>query len=252
VTLEIRGARVRYGRRTVLDDLDLTVGEGQLVGLLGPNGSGKSTLLRAVCRILKPAGGTYWLDGRDLHAMPVRERAKLVAYVPQSSPPPFSLTVADAVMLGRTPHIGLRPTRADWDRVDEALDQLTLTDLADRPLDELSGGQAQRVLLARALAQQPAVLLLDEPTSALDLRHQVETLTLVRNLAEHRHLHALMAIHDLNLAARYCHEVALLHDGRVLTQGVPRAVYQADLIEQVYGLPVDVDTTRPVPEVRPT
>ncbi len=248
---EIRGARSRYAMRTILDGVDLTVGAGQLVGLLGPNGSGKSTLLRAVCRIHRVTDGSFRLGGTDLHRLSPRARARVLAYVPQGTPGPFSLTVTEAVMLGRTPHLGLRPTRTDVARVRAVLGLLDLTDLADRHVDELSGGQAQRVLIARALAQEPTVLLLDEPTSALDLRHQVETLHLVRALTERRRLHTLMAIHDLNLAARYCHRVAFLHEGRIVACGPPTEVYRPELIERVYGLPVEISHHRGAPEVRP-
>ncbi|MEX5712292.1 ABC transporter ATP-binding protein [Parafrankia sp. FMc6] len=250
-TLDIRGACFTYGRRTVLAALDLTVARGTVVGLLGPNGSGKSTLIRGICRIHRPKAGTFRLGATDLHRLPPRELARTAAYVPQGSPSPFSLTVTEAVMLGRTPYLRLRPSREDERHVREAMDLLDLTALADRYVDELSGGQAQRVVIARALAQQPRVLLLDEPTSALDLRHQVETLHLVHTLATERDLHVLMAIHDLNLAARFCHQVALLHDGRILTAGTPADVYRADLLEQVYGLPVEVAAHDGVPEVRP-
>ncbi|MEX5632782.1 ABC transporter ATP-binding protein [Parafrankia sp. FMc2] len=250
-TLEIRGAHFAYGRRTVLDDLDLTVHRGTVVGLLGPNGSGKSTLIRGICRIHRPKAGTFMLGDVDLHRLPPRELARTAAYVPQGSPGPFSLTVTEAVMLGRTPHVRLRPSREDERHVREAMELLDLAALADWYVDELSGGQAQRVVIARALAQQPQVLLLDEPTSALDLRHQVETLHLVHTLAVERDLYVLMAIHDLNLAARFCHQVALLHDGRIVTAGAPAGVYRADLLEQVYGLPVEIDIRAGVPEVRP-
>ncbi|WP_018639571.1 ABC transporter ATP-binding protein [Parafrankia elaeagni] len=249
--LDIRGARFAYGRRTVLADLDLTVDRGTVVGLLGPNGSGKSTLIRGICRIHRPKAGTFRLGDIDLHRLAPRELARTAAYVPQGSPGPFSLTVTEAVMLGRTPHVRLRPSRADERHVREAMELLDLTALGDRHVDELSGGQAQRVVIARALAQQPEVLLLDEPTSALDLRHQVETLHLVHTLAVERDLYVLMAIHDLNLAARFCHRVALLHGGRIVTAGTPAGVYRADLLEQVYGLPVEVDVRDGVPEVRP-
>ncbi|WP_083749333.1 ABC transporter ATP-binding protein [Frankia sp. CcI49] len=250
-TLDIRGACFAYGRRTVLTDLDLTVARGTVVGLLGPNGSGKSTLIRGICRVHRPKAGTFRLGGTDLHLLAPRELARITAYVPQGSPGPFALTVTEAVMLGRTPHTRLRPSREDVRHVREAMELLDLTALADRHVDELSGGQAQRVVIARALAQQPRVLLLDEPTSALDLRHQVETLHLVHTLATERDVHVLMAIHDLNLAARFCHQVALLHGGRVLTTGAPADVYRADVLEQVYGLPVEVSRHRGVPEVRP-
>lgn len=251
MTLRVTGARFAYGDRTVLDGVDLEVARGRLVGLLGPNGTGKSTLLRCTGGIARPAAGRFELDGVDLHDLGGRARARLMAYVPQSAHHPFAISVEGSVLLGRTPHLRVRPSPADRAVVAAALRQLGLEDLAHRPVTQLSGGQAQRVLVARALAQQPAVLLLDEPTSALDLRHQVEVLELLRRAVARDGIAGLVAIHDLNLAARYCDELVLLHDGRVLAAGPPADVVRAELVEAAYGLPVDVDQRDGIPEVRP-
>lgn len=200
---------------------------------------------------MRPRSGAITLDGTDLTALSARELARTLAYVPQSGATAFSLTVNDAVLLGRTPHMGLRPRPDDWAHVERAITLLDLDHLADRRVDELSGGQQQRVLLARALAQDPGVLLLDEPTSALDLRHRLDTMDLVQRLAHEDGLTVVVALHDLDLAARHCDEVAFLHAGHVLCQGPPARIYTADTIRNAYDVDVRVTEVDGVPEVRP-
>ncbi|MFC7330190.1 ABC transporter ATP-binding protein [Marinactinospora rubrisoli] len=251
MSLEVAGVEFGYRRHPVLEGIDLTVAEGAFCALLGPNGSGKSTLTKILARILRPGAGTVRHAGRDLLRMPRREHARIVSYVPQSSEAPFELTVREAVLLGRTPHIGLLPTTHDWDVVEAAIDQLGLADLRERHLSELSGGQAQRVLIARALAQEPRVLLLDEPTSALDLRYQIETLRIVREVTRERGVTALIAIHDLNHAAHFCDQAVLLHGGRIVADGPPAEAFDAATLGRVYGLEVRVERTGDTVDVRP-
>ena len=251
MSLQISGLRVGYRRREVLHDLDLTAPRGAVLGLLGPNGSGKSTLIKTIARIIRPTAGELRWDDTDLTNLSRRDLARLVAYVPQSIDVSFSLTVREAVLLGRTPHFGARPRRADWDRVDEAIRQLGLTELADRHTAELSGGQAQRVLIARALAQEPQILLLDEPTSALDLRYQLQTLHLAQQIAVERGIAVVLSIHDLNHAARFCDQVAFLLDGALIRHGRPADIYSGRLIEQVYGVDVDLSTYQGFAEIHP-
>src|SRR5699024_8878219 len=231
--LELADITFSYGRHQVLHGVDLTVAAGTLCALLGPNGSGKSTLTKILAGVHRASGGTARLGGVDLLGIKPRERAKVVAYVPQSAEVPFELSVREAVLLGRTPHMGMRPRTEDLDAVDHAIDRLGLWDLVDRRLSELSGGQAQRVLIARALAQQPRVLLLDEPTSALDLRYQVETLQLVRRVAREEDVAALIAIHDLNHAALFCQQVVLLSGGRIVADGPAETAYDATRLGEV-------------------
>ncbi|WP_228759911.1 ABC transporter ATP-binding protein [Pseudactinotalea sp. HY158] len=250
-SLELAGITFAYGRHRVLHGVDLTVAAGHLCALLGPNGSGKSTLTKILAGVHKAAAGSARLGGIDLLALKPRERAKIVAYVPQSAEVPFELSVREAVLLGRTPHMGMRPAAADYDAVDHAIDRLGLWELTGRRLSELSGGQAQRVLIARALAQRPRVLLLDEPTSALDLRYQVETLQLVRRVAREEGVAALVAIHDLNHAALFCQQVVLLSGGRIVADGPAESAYDADTLGRVYGLPVDVVRDHDQIQVRP-
>lgn len=251
MSLSVTDLTFRYGKRQILDDVTFEVASGAFCALLGPNGSGKSTLVKAVAGVHRPASGTILVDGTDTAGLGRRALAKVVGYVPQHGDAPFDLTVREAVVLGRTPHFGLAPTSRDWSIVDSAIDRMGLGDLADRNMSELSGGQAQRALIARALAQETRVLLLDEPTSALDLRYQIETLQLVRRITREEGISALIAIHDLNHAARYCDQVVVLHGGHILTDGTPQEALDAEVLRQVYEVDVEVHLREGYVEVRP-
>jgi iron complex transport system ATP-binding protein len=240
-TLELHGVVAGYpGRATsppVLRGIDLRLEPGEIVALIGPNGAGKSTLLRLAGGILRPSNGSASLLDRDLKTLSPREVARQVAVVPQEGPIPVGLVVREMVGLGRTPYarLLLGPTAHDRDMVDWALAAAGVEGLADRFVDELSGGERQRVILARALAQEPRLLLLDEPTANLDLHHQVAMLELVRGLTRERGLAVLAAVHDLQLAALYCDRVALMHAGRIVSQGPPEAVLTESLLLEAFG-----------------
>ncbi|WP_439026197.1 ATP-binding cassette domain-containing protein [Haloarchaeobius sp. DT45] len=216
---------VSYGGATVLDDVSLSVDPGTFVGLVGPNGAGKTTLLRAMSAALTPESGSVDVCGESIHGLSARAASRRVAVVPQDTTVSFSFPVRDLVAMGRTPHRSrfTTATHEDHRAVDEAIDRVGITDLADRPVDELSGGERQKVTIARALAQETPVLLLDEPTASLDVNHQVETLELVRELVLDGKT-AVAAIHDLSLAARYCDELALLSGGDIVAAGAPDTV----------------------------
>ena len=213
--LEIRGVQFSYGSVPVLKDVGLKVGEGEVLSLTGPNGSGKTTLLKCINRILRPKKGTILLNGEDLRRVGLKELARSLGYVPQGFPSSFSLTVLETVLLGRKPHINWRLNEKDKRVVLDILRLMELDNLSMRMFNELSGGERQKVLIARALAQEPEVLLLDEPTSNLDLRHQLEVLELITNVVRERGLSAVMAIHDLNLASRFSDRIAMLKEGRI-------------------------------------
>lgn len=251
MTLQITDVEFSYPKHKVLKGVSLTVEQGSFCALLGPNGSGKSTLTKILAGISKPSAGTVTFDGADLLSLRRRERARAVGYVPQSGEAPFDLTVREAVLLGRTPHFDLRPGKKDWEKVDDAIALLGLTELEDRRLSELSGGQAQRALVARAIAQDTKLLLLDEPTSALDLRYQVETLQLVRWITRNRGITALIAIHDLNHAGRFCDQAVLLNGGTIVASGSPLEAFEAEMLTSVYGLDVTVEKRDGYAEVRP-
>ena len=208
-----------------------------------------SSLLRRLDDRLRGAEGAP--GGVDVLGLGRRSHARLIGYVPQSGEVPFDLTVREAVLLGRTPHFGIGPGRADWAKVDEAIALLGLGELEDRSLSELSGGQAQRALVARALAQDTRVLLLDEPTSALDLRYQIETLQLVRQITRSHGITALIAIHDLNHAGRFCDQAVLLHQGRIQRAGTPQEAFDEAALTAIYGLDVTVEEREGYVEVRP-
>ena len=206
---------------------------GEVVALAGPNGAGKSTLVRVISGVLRPKHGAVQWEGADLLELPPRERARLVAVVPQAHHLPPMFTVRQAVGLGA---LG----ESDHAAVERALAQTDLLPLAERPLGHLSGGEQQRVLLARALAQETPLLLLDEPTTHLDLRHQANILGLVRRLSRARRMAVLMVVHDLNLASRFADRLALFAEGRVVRVGAPAEVLTAETVWQVYGTPVEI------------
>ncbi|MCG0238159.1 MAG: ABC transporter ATP-binding protein [Firmicutes bacterium] len=236
--LRTEGLTVAYGERPVLDGLTLTIPAGRITALVGRNGCGKSTLLRALARLLRPRGGTVYLDGASIFRMPTREVARRLGILPQAPSAPEGLTVRELVALGRYPHQGwLRQwSEADERAVESALAATGMLDLADRPLDALSGGQRQRAWIAMALAQETEILLLDEPTTYLDMAHQVEVLELLYELNQARGRTIVMVLHDLNQACRYAHHLVALKDGRIYAQGDPREVVTPEMVREVFGI----------------
>lgn len=244
--LQVNGITFSYGQKMLLHELSLRIDTGEMVGLLGPNGSGKTTLLRLLSGVLQPQRGSILLEGRDLRSWGRRSCARRIALVPQELHMPFAFTVEHMVSLGRTPFI--KPflgTRTQHDRriIAEAIEASGITPLADRIFNELSGGEQQRVLIAMALAQQPALLLLDEPTSHLDIKYQIETLELVQHLHLTRRVTVIAALHDLNLAARYFPRLLLFQRGIVADAG-PAEVLEPGLLSRVYGITVQVGILR--------
>lgn len=232
-----RDIGVVLGGHQVLDGIDLDAESGAWVSVLGPNGAGKSTLLRAMSG-LTPASGSVELDGRALGSMPRRERARLVALVPQAPSVPAGMTVADYVLLGRTPHLGAlgAPGRGDHAAADQAMGRLDLLELATRVVSSLSGGERQRVFLARALAQGSPVLLLDEPTTALDIGHQQKVLELIDALRRDRGLTVISTMHDLTLAGQYADALVLLDRGQVVATGTAEQVLTEANVSRYYGV----------------
>jgi iron complex transport system ATP-binding protein len=239
--IRLDGVRVRRGDRPVVDGVDLHVEPGEWVCLIGPNGAGKSTLLAAIAGLLPFAGGIA-IGGRAIRSLGRRERARAVALVPQLPVIPEALRVADYVSLGRAPYFGAFGTesRADVEAVREALERLDLWWAADRRLDALSGGELQRVVLARAIAQEAPILLLDEPTTGLDLAHQHLVLELVSTLRASRALTVVTAMHDLTIAGQFAERFTLLAHGRLEADGPRERVLRPDVIERHYGVSVRV------------
>ncbi|MFI1104467.1 ABC transporter ATP-binding protein [Streptomyces melanogenes] len=229
--IDIDGVTVEAARTRLVDDVRLTVDSGAFVGLVGPNGSGKSTLLRSVYRALRPTQGVVRLDGDDLHAMDPRAAARALAALPQESSADFDFTVAEVVAMGRLPHRG-RTAASDREICARAMERTGVAHLADRGLLGLSGGEKQRVLIARALAQEPQVLVLDEPTNHLDIAHQLDVLSLVRDSG----VTVLAALHDLNLAAAHCDLLYVIDGGRIVASGPPRDVLQPALLARTFGV----------------
>jgi len=226
----------------VLRRVDFAAGTGRLVCVLGPNGSGKTTLLRCLLGQLRPAGGRIRLDGRSLGEYSPRALARLMAYVPQFPRSAFNFTVRELILMGRFAHTGLLglPGRQDVAVARQAMLMTRTVEFADRTLEELSGGEAQRVMIARSLAQQPQVLLLDEPTSHLDVRNQLSIYRMMVRLAHEWPMAVVSVSHDVNLAARFADELVLLRDGAVVAAGPPGQVIRADVLGRTYDVEVEL------------
>lgn len=239
--VEMRGVRFRYpgASRLALDGADLAVKPGEVFGLLGPNGAGKTTLLRLGAGLIAPTEGAVRLLGDPPASLRRREAARRAAFVPASLHVPLPMTVREFVTLGRLPHLGgLFESRADREKVHAALHLVEGADLADRLHGSLSSGEQKRALVARALAQEPRVLLLDEPTANLDIAHGVALLDRLRSLARREGLAVLASIHDLNLALQFCDRLALLRDGRIRAEGDPESVMRYPVVREVFGCDV--------------
>lgn len=232
--LQAHNLRWQAAAAHIVRDVSLQVAQGELVGLLGPNGSGKSTLLRMVYRILQPASGSVQVNGRDVWRTSARDNARAMAVLAQENTSEFELRVRDVVLMGRTPHQSpfARDGEEDFRIVAQALQRVDAQGLSERMFSTLSGGEKQRVRMARALAQQAPLLVLDEPTNHLDVRHQFELMNLIRSLG----LTALAALHELPLAAHYCDRLYLLKDGALVAQGTPTEVLTPEIIAAVYGV----------------
>ncbi len=239
--LKIQSLSVSYGSRHIVHDVSLDVQNGEVLALIGPNGAGKSTLIRAVSEVI-PYTGHVHTNGDDFISLSPMQRAKYIATVPQAVSLPPAYTVWETVLLGRTPYLGFlgQPSQKDEEIARQSLQRVSALPFAERRVGELSGGEQQRVLLARALCQSTPILLLDEPTAHLDLQYQVGLLELVTNLAHKDNLAVLVALHDLNLAAHYADRIALMVAGTIKALGTPKEVLQPELIAEAYCLPVQV------------
>ncbi|MEM7331375.1 MAG: ABC transporter ATP-binding protein [Chloroflexota bacterium] len=236
--LETKGVDWSANGKKIVQDISLHINAGEFVGLIGPNGSGKSTLLRTIYRILRPEKGDVVLNGQDVWQQSARAVAQQTAVVAQETQSEFSFTVQQIVAMGRNPHKGMfdRDTAEDLAIIEAALERVDMVAFHSRDFRTLSGGEKQRVLIARALAQQTPFIILDEPTNHLDIRYQLEILELIKAL----NVTKLAALHDLNLAAAYCDRLYLLCDGQILASGSPWAVLTSALIKQAYGVHAEV------------
>ena len=245
--LKVENISVSYGARLALNKVSLDLTAGSILGLIGPNGAGKTTLMRAICGVLPLQSGEIWIDGHDIRRLSAMGRARLMAVVPQANHLPPAFTAWETVLLGRTPYINFlgQVTSQDEQAARAAMERTHTVDLAQRRIGELSGGEQQRLLLARALAQGAPILLMDEPTTHLDLQYQYSLLEQVKKLAHEDHLTVLIALHDLNLVERYADRVAVLVSGELMALGKPAEVLTAPLLSNVYCIPLSVIQTRP-------
>lgn len=238
--LSMVGVTFSYASTSILANVTAELGEGEILGLVGPNGAGKSTLIRCIDRILKPQQGSILLDGQETKKMSRQKLAQHMGYVPQANSDGFPTTVFDTVLMGRRPHMSWGSNDSDIEKVIEALELLEIKRFALRDFKSLSGGEKQKVVLARALVQEPDVLLLDEPTSDLDIRHQLEVMEIIKDIVKQKGISAIVAIHDLNLAARYTDKIVMLHEGSIFAGGCPKIVLTPENIKSVYGVEAEV------------
>ncbi len=240
--VKISGLCFDYPGKPVLRDINLALTAGSFTAVLGPNGCGKTTLLKNISGYLKPVSGQVTVLGTPIQKLTQKERAKMIGYIPQNTSPGFGFTCLDVVGMGRLPYLGRFQweTREDRAAVKEAMELTGTWDLRDRLFGHISGGEMQRVLIARALAQQPKVLLMDEPVSHLDIRYQVEIVSLVKRLCDQMGITAIAVLHDINLASRYCGEMVLVKEGRVVSIGNAPEVITGENIKNVFDIEVDI------------
>jgi iron complex transport system ATP-binding protein len=241
--LTINKLSFNYAAFQVLKDVELKMELGEMLSIVGPNGSGKSTLLKCINRILKPKQNTVLIDGQDASKFKIKELSKIMGYVPQSSTSTFPFTVFDVVLMGRAPYIHWNLGDQDTEVVAEMLELLGISELAMRHFNELSGGEQQKVIIARALAQQPQILLLDEPTSSLDIKHQLEILCILKGLTLTKERAVIVSMHDLNLASRFSDVMVMLKQGHIYAVGAPEDVLTEKNIETVYGIKAKVSAS---------
>lgn len=234
--LKVNNIEFAYNSVHVLENVSMELNSKEVLGIVGPNGTGKSTLIRCIDKILNPKRGSILLDEQNISKMSRMEIARKIGYVPQSMKGIFPASVVDTVLMGRRSYLGWKSSQEDLDCVLEVLELLGLMEFAMRDINEISGGQQQKVLIARALAQKADILLLDEPTSNLDIKHQLEVMEIMKNIVKNKGISAIMALHDLNLASRYADRIIMMKEGKIFAVGNPASVFTVENIKQVYGV----------------
>ena len=241
--IEIKDLNYSYGENQVLNDVSFTVSANEFIGIIGPNGAGKSTLLKLLDGIFPDRGDHIFLNGSPLGSIPRRNLARIIAYLPQETEMAFDFSVREVVRMGRFPYLQGIQIYTAWDEtvVTDCMHLLDIHKFRDRSFRELSGGEKQRVLIASALAQEPAILLLDEPTSALDLHHQIEIYQILKGLQQDRDITVIVVTHDINLAAQFCERMILMDLGRIVRDGPPDQVLQFKILQEIFGVKVYID-----------
>ena len=240
--MELKNISFAYDSKPVLNDLSVFIQENDFIGLIGPNGSGKSTLLKIMSAIIKPDSGSIKFKGSETRNINKKSFAQSVSWIPQGHPMVFPFKVSEVVLMGRHPYLSPLSFESHEDfKISQRAMQTTMTShFSDRLFNEISEGEKQRVMIASALAQNPELLLLDEPTSALDLKYQIEIMNILKNLNTNHKMTLVVAMHDLNLASRFCNRIILLNDGRIVSDGTPLQVLKKDILEEVYGIELDL------------
>ncbi len=240
--LKIDNLSVFYGDRQILHNIQLEVHSGEIVALLGPNGAGKSTLIRSISGVIPIRRGNIFVDQQDVTSLSIMERARHISVVPQAVSMPPAFTVWETVLLGRTPYLNFlgQTSAKDESIARQALEQVDVVHLIEKRMDEISGGEQQRVLLARTLAQDTPILLMDEPTTHLDLSHQIDLLKLIKKQAKEKNLTVLVALHDLNLASMFADRIAIVQNGLLCVAGTPQETLTSEIINSVYNVPVHI------------
>ncbi len=251
VTLRINDIEFSYPSVSVLKGISMEIMPGEIVAIIGKNGAGKSTLIKCMNRILEPGKGKVFLGEKELKRMKGKDIAKSMAYLSQKASYVFPVTVFDVVLSGRYPHLARNSGQRDEVRAAEVLKMMELENLAMRYFNEISGGQQQQVLIARALAQEASILLLDEPTSDLDIKHQLEVMETVRKLVRDREIASVITIHDLNLASRYADRIVMLKNGLIFAAGDAASVLSARNIAEAYGVQVSINKVEGRPHIIP-
>tara|TARA_B100001123_G_scaffold418672_1_gene522964 strand:+ start:1176 stop:1958 length:783 start_codon:yes stop_codon:yes gene_type:complete len=240
--MELENISFTYNIKPVLNDLSVFIQENDFIGLIGPNGSGKSTLLKVMSAIIKPDSGSIKFKGSETRNINKKNFAQSVSWIPQGHPMVFPFKVSEVVLMGRHPYLSPLSFESHEDfKISQRAMQTTMTShFSDRLFNEISEGEKQRVMIASALAQNPELLLLDEPTSALDLKYQIEIMSILKDLNTNHKMTLVVAMHDLNLASRFCNRIILLNDGKIVSDGTPLQVLQKDILEEVYGIELDL------------
>lgn len=243
MSVVVENLNFTYGTKEILKDISLSAKNGEFIGILGPNGCGKSTLLKNILRVLAPKSGIVQISNKALKDYSLKDLAKTLGFVPQKSVLSMPLLVEDILLMGRFCHLKSQfsgYSKEDKKKVEEVMELLDISHFAKRIAHSLSGGEFQRVLLARALVSEPKILLLDEPTSALDLNYAIEIMKICTKLTKELNLLSIMVLHDLNLASMFCDEILMLKDGKVRYKGAPKELYTKEILKEIYGLNCDV------------